>query len=95
MSQMRYKLNNTGSETTINESIARWHAFSGAGGQAQAYDVCTGRIQYCVNLTENWYINLRVNLDSTRSVVEHTLRGETPAKVRIQYLGTTATDVNI
>ena len=91
---LRYKLNNTGTATVINESSAGWLAFAN-NGSASAYDTCVGRIQYCVNLTANWYIQLRVFLFQYQSTSDQTVRSTSPAKVRVQYLGETATDVNI
>lgn len=91
---LRYKVNNTGTLLSINESSAKWLAFA-HNGTASEYDVCVGRIQYCINLTANWYIQLRLFLNQYQSTSDHTLRDESPAKVRIQYLGTTASDVSI
>jgi hypothetical protein len=91
---LRYRVNNTGTLLTINESSATWLAFAN-NGSATSYDTCVGRIQYCVNLTANWYIQLRVFLSQFESTSDHTVRSTSPAKVRIQYLGETASDVNI
>jgi hypothetical protein len=91
---LRYKLNNTGTATVINESSAGWLAFAN-NGSASAYDTCVGRIQYCVNLTADWYLQLRVFLFQYQSTSDQTVRSTSPAKVRVQYLGETASDVNI
>jgi len=91
---LRYKLNNTGTATVINESSAGWLAFAN-NGSASSYDTCVGRIQYCVNLTADWYLQLRVFLFQYQSTSDQTVRSTSPAKVRVQYLGETASDVNI
>ena len=91
---LRYKLNNTGTATVINDSAAAWLAFV-SNGSASSYDTCTGRFQYCVNLTANWYIQLRVFLSQFQSTSDHELDDYSTSKVRIQYLGPTASDVNI
>jgi hypothetical protein len=90
---LRYQVNNTGTLLTINDSGARWLAFANNG--TQDYDVCIGRIQYCINLTANWYIQLRIFLSQYESTSDHTIRSVGPAKARIQYIGPTASDVSI
>jgi hypothetical protein len=92
---LRYKLNNTGTATQINESFSEWFAFSAAGNQSGQYDYCPGRIQYCINLTKDWYIELRMSLYNNYSSTDHKLLAPKSAKVRIQYLGPTASDVSI
>lgn len=93
LTHLRYKLNNTGTATVINDSAAAWFAFA-TTGTVNDRDVCTGRFQYCINLTADWYIQLRVFLDQFRSTSDHQIQSTSPAKLRIQYLGATANDVD-
>jgi hypothetical protein len=92
---LRYKLNNTGTLTVINDSAATWLGFSSAGGGAGSYDTCVGRFQYCINLTANWYIQLRAFLSPLQSDAGHEMDDNSPSCLRIQYLGPTVSDVNI
>jgi hypothetical protein len=93
-SSLRYKLNNTGTATVINDSDVRMLAFS-TTGTASSYDNCTGRFQYCLNLTAEWYIQLRVFFSEFQSTSGHEIDSASPTNLRIQYLGPTASDVNI
>lgn len=93
---LRYKLNNTGSATTINDFAMEFPVVaSESSAESANAQIGFGRYQICLNLTENWYINARFQWESGRSTTYHRCSNITKSSMRIQYLGDTVSDVTV
>ncbi len=92
---LRYKLNNTGSASVINDFSFEFEVVSSESSAESANaTVGFGRYQICINLTQDWYINARLQW-SARSTVYHRCSETLKSSMRIQYLGETVSDTTV